>query len=106
VASGGLAVSDKRKQFKTIFDKLKKLLPHLGNENQHEANVAREKIIRLLRSVGLDWNDIAVFLGEQQDPVFDLLGKTAGEARGRDGPVGTPQGFVLPLQGARAFRGY
>jgi hypothetical protein len=75
VASGGLAVSDKRKQFKTIFDKLKKLLPHLGNENQHEANVAREKIIRLLRSVGLDWNDIAVFLGEQQDPVFDLLGK-------------------------------
>ena len=68
-------MSDKRKQFKTIFDKLKKLLPHLGNENEHEANVAREKIIRLLRSVGLDWNDIAVLLGEQQDPVFDLLRK-------------------------------
>jgi hypothetical protein len=75
VASGGLAMSDKRKQLKTILDKLKKLLPHLGNENQHEANVAREKIIRLLKSVGLDWNDVAVLLAGQQDSISDLLSK-------------------------------
>jgi hypothetical protein len=66
-------MSDKRKKLETILERLTKLLPHLGNENQNEADNARQKITRLLQSVGLDWHDIGTLLGEQKDSVFELL---------------------------------
>ena len=66
-------MSDKRKKLEAIFERLTKLLPHLGNENQNEADNARQKITRLLKSVGLDWHDIGALLGEQKDSVFELL---------------------------------
>ena len=60
-------MSDKRKKLEAIFERLTKLLPHLGNENQNEADNARQKITRLLKSVGLDWHDIGTLLCEQKE---------------------------------------
>jgi hypothetical protein len=64
----------------SISEKLKKLLPHLGNENPSEADNARIKINNLLVSAGLDWHDIASLLsrkdaGEFADVFSQLLGK-------------------------------
>ena len=45
-------MSDERKKLGAIFERLTKLLPHLGNENQNEADNARQKITRLLKVCG------------------------------------------------------
>lgn len=60
-----MAADSKRKAFEQISKKLEKLLPHLGNENDSEADVARRKINALLRQNNLDWHDlVAADVGE------------------------------------------
>ena len=64
-----------RKGLETIFPKLQKLLPHLGNDNAGEAEAARCAINRLLGSVKLDWNDIAALLHNKEESILDLLNR-------------------------------
>jgi hypothetical protein len=66
-------MSDKRKALEAIFPKLQKLLPHLGNENDGEANAARLAIKRLLATVKLDWNDLAVLLGNNEASILEAF---------------------------------
>jgi hypothetical protein len=66
-------MGDKRKKLEEILEKLMKLLPHLGNENQHEADNARQRITELLKSVGLDWHDIGTLLSKRKEPILELL---------------------------------
>ena len=63
----------KRKALETIFAKLEKLLPHLGNANPHEAAVALGKINVLLASVKLDWHDLVTLLVEQGPSLLDTF---------------------------------
>ena len=66
-------MSDKRKQFETIFKKFKALFPHLGNENDGEALNALRAINKLLKKAKLDWHDVLTLMAPQEDPFFDLL---------------------------------
>jgi hypothetical protein len=61
--------TSKRATLESILPKLQKLLPHLGNANANEAEVARQKINGLLASVKLDWNDLATLLADKQEPL-------------------------------------
>jgi hypothetical protein len=69
--------TDKRTALKTIFAKLEKLLPHLGNDNPHEAAAALGKINKLLADAKLDWHDlIGLMLSDnKQSSLLDLLQK-------------------------------
>lgn len=67
--------ASKRKSLETIFAKLQKLLPHLGNANSSEAEAARSAINRLLGSVKLDWHDLATLLSDNEDPLNDILSR-------------------------------
>ena len=58
----------KRKKLETILDKLRKLLPHLGNANVAEAEAARQAINRLLAKAKLDWHDLMARMLEKQRP--------------------------------------
>jgi hypothetical protein len=75
-------MSTKRASLAAIFDKLEKLLPHLGNENPAEADNARTKINRLLKSVKLDWHDLSSLLmsgkDESGNQFAELLAKLLG----------------------------
>jgi hypothetical protein len=66
-------MSDKRKALEAIFPKLKKLLPHLGNENAGEAEAARLAIKRLLATVKLDWTDLASLLGNNESSILEAF---------------------------------
>jgi hypothetical protein len=66
-------MSDKRKALEAIFPKLQKLLPHLGNENAGEAEAARLAIKRLLATVKLDWNDLAVLPGNNEASILEAF---------------------------------
>lgn len=66
-------MSDKRKQFETIFKKFKALFPHLGNENDGEALNALRAINKLLKKAKLDWHDVLTLMAPQEDSFFDLL---------------------------------
>jgi hypothetical protein len=68
-------MSDKRKAFEAIVAKLERLLPHLGDENTHEAGVALQKINSLLHAAKLEWHDLLALMSEQTEgSVFsDLL---------------------------------
>jgi hypothetical protein len=70
-----MSADNKRKALETIFAKLEKLLPHLGNDNRHEAAVALGKINKLLSGAKLDWHDLIGLLVEQGPPLLDLLNK-------------------------------
>jgi hypothetical protein len=70
-----VAVDSKRKAFEAILKKLEKLLPHLGNDNEGEANAARRKINDLLRSKNLDWHDLIALMSEQKESIIDLLSR-------------------------------
>lgn len=61
--------TSKRATLESILPKLQKLVPHLGNANANEAEVARQKINGLLASVKLDWNDLATLLADKQEPL-------------------------------------
>jgi hypothetical protein len=63
----------KRKALKTIFAKLEKLLPHLGNANAGEGEAARRAINRLLATARLDWHDVASLLLDKEPSLLDLL---------------------------------
>ena len=63
----------KRQALEAIFPKLKKLLPHLGNDNASEAEAARCKIKNLLASVKLDWHDLTTFLSDKEEPILDIF---------------------------------
>ena len=67
--------TDKRKALQAIFAKLEKLLPHLGNANQHEAAAALGRINQLLKSAHLDWHDFIGLLVEQGPSLSDILKK-------------------------------
>jgi hypothetical protein len=69
------AADNKRKALHTILAKLRKLLPHLGNDNAHEAAAALGKINRLLKSAGLDWHDVIGFIDERDPVLLDILMK-------------------------------
>lgn len=64
---------DKRKALETIVEKLGKLLPHLGNENDGEALAAVRSITTLLKKVGLDWHDLATLLRGSQPSLLEML---------------------------------
>jgi hypothetical protein len=64
---------DKRKAFESIFNKLEKLVPHLGNPNEHEAGVALKKINNVLRSAKLDWHDFLTLVFERESNILELL---------------------------------
>jgi hypothetical protein len=68
-------MSDKRKSLETILAKLRKLLPHLGNGNANEAAAALGKINDLLKSVKLDWHDMASLMTEEQPSLLEILAK-------------------------------
>lgn len=70
---------DKRKMFETIFAKLQKILPHLGDENANEAGVALRKINTLLRSVKLDWHDLFALMSEREELLLGILLKLSGK---------------------------
>ena len=63
----------KRQALEAIFPKLKKLLPHLGNDNASEAEAARCKIKNLLASVKLDWHDLTTFLSDKEEPILEHI---------------------------------
>ena len=65
----------KRKALETIFAKLEKLLPHLGDANPHEAAAALGKINALLASARLDWHDLMGLLNDKAPSLLDLLAK-------------------------------
>jgi hypothetical protein len=69
--------TDKRKALQTIFAKLEKLLPHLGNANPHEAAAALGKINKLLADAKLDWHDLITLMlsDTKQSSLLDLLSK-------------------------------
>ena len=62
----------KREALEAIFPKLKKLLPHLGNDNAGEAEAARCRIKNLLASVQLDWHDLTTLLSEKEAPILEM----------------------------------
>lgn len=64
-----------RRKLETILAKLRALLPHLGNANDHEAEAARRAINRLLAGVGLDWHDLTSLLMEKEPSLFELFAK-------------------------------
>ena len=64
---------DKRKAIETIIEKLGKLLPHLGNENDGEALAAVRSIASLLKKAGLDWHDVATLLRGSQPSLLEML---------------------------------
>jgi hypothetical protein len=67
--------TDKRKAFQEILQKLQKLVPHLGNENENERLVALKKINNLLSSQKLDWHDFLAVMFEQKESIADLFAK-------------------------------
>src|ERR1700730_2489294 len=74
--AGGVIMSQrKREKLETIFAKLQKLLPNLGNANANEAAVALQKINSLLTTVKLDWRDLMALMLEREPSLFDLLAK-------------------------------
>jgi hypothetical protein len=66
---------DKRKAFEAIIKKLKKLVPHLGNENDGEALNALRLITAELTKNGLDWLDLVDLMHGTEQPLFDILQK-------------------------------
>lgn len=64
---------DKRKALETIIEKLGKLLPHLGNENDGEALGAVRAITALLKKAGLDWHDLVALLHGNQPSFLEML---------------------------------
>ena len=66
-------MSDKRKQFETIFAKFQKLLPMLGSPVDGEADTARRKINDLLAKAKLDWHDVLKLMSEQQESLLEML---------------------------------
>jgi hypothetical protein len=64
---------NKRQALESIFPKLQKLLPHLGNDNAGEAEAARRKIKNLLASVKLDWHDLTQLLSDPNKPVLGMM---------------------------------
>jgi hypothetical protein len=64
---------DKRKAFETIFEKLPKLLPHLGNESDGEALAAARAITTLLQRAKLDWHDLVTLLQGNQPSLLEML---------------------------------
>jgi hypothetical protein len=66
-------VSDKRKQFQTIFAKFQKLIPLLGSPVAGEAENARRKINDLLAKAKLDWHDVLELMSPQQDSLLEML---------------------------------
>src|ERR1700691_5186982 len=84
----------KRQALETILPRLRKLLPHLGNDNEGEANAARLKIISLLKTAGLDWHDVTTMLADD-----DSLGKLFASLLANDSEVL----IQLGLAGAQLF---
>jgi hypothetical protein len=70
-------VSDKTKAFQAILAKLEKLLPHLGDANEHEAAAALVKINKLLADAKLDWHDLIGLMSssDKEASLLDLLQK-------------------------------
>jgi hypothetical protein len=66
-------MSDKQQALKTIFGKLKKLLPLLGSDKKGEVDNALQAINRLLKSAGLDWHDLCTLLISERESLFEML---------------------------------
>jgi hypothetical protein len=64
-----------RQALEAIFPKLQKLLPHLGNDSAGEADNARCAINNLLKSVKLDWHDLATLLLNKEESIHEMLGR-------------------------------
>jgi hypothetical protein len=71
--------TNKRAALKTIFFRLQKLLPHLGNDNPGEADAARLAINRLLASAKLDWHDLVKLLLSNGESILEILGRLFGK---------------------------
>jgi hypothetical protein len=65
--------TSKRDSLEAIFPKLQKLLPHLGNDSAGEADNARCAINNLLKSVKLDWHDLATLLLNKEESIHEML---------------------------------
>lgn len=65
----------KRKKFEKILPRLQKLFPRLGDANAAEAEAARQIMIRLLATVGLDWHDLLALMQGGEQSILDLLTK-------------------------------
>jgi hypothetical protein len=65
----------KRKKFEKILPRLQKLFPRLGDANAAEAEAARQIMIRLLATVGLDWHDLLMLMQGGEQSILDLLTK-------------------------------
>ena len=97
-------MSDKRKQFETIFKKFKALFPHLGNENDGEALNALRAINKLLKKAKLDWHDVLTLMAPQENSFFDLLMRSSGEGARHPGAPRPRRRYIFLLQQKNCIR--